>query len=213
MEFKLPQLALLASDVKYNPALAIAVNTLYNTKSQPEYNLALEEATKIAIGYENVQLYQRKDYGMSSNLAGMPLFQPMTFLGEDGQDDFLLESAVLDISRTKNIVTTVLQGRDTSVDEFVNNGDWEMSVSGIICANEARYPLAEVLEFQKFMNLNTSIKIEHELLNGLGVYEIVIKSQDFKKTPSINLQTYSFTAKSTMPLPLIIQDQPSTVII
>lgn len=213
MEFKLPQLALLASDVKYNPALSIAVNQLYNTRSQPEYDQALEEATKIAIGYENVTLYKRKDYGSSSSLAGMPLFQPLTFLGEDGQEDLLLESAVLELSRTKNIITTSIQGRDTTVDEFINNGDWQINVTGILCANEARYPLDELLEYQKFMDRNRSIKIQHEILNALGVYEIVILSDRLVKTPSINLQTYSFSAKSTKPLPLIINDKPEDTIV
>lgn len=212
MEFKLPELALIASDVKYNPALALAVNRLINTRSEIEYQIALEEATKIAIGYENVTLYKRKDYGTSSYLAGMPLFQPLKFIGEDDLEDLLLESAVVEISRQKNIVSTDVQGRDTSVDEFINNGDWQISVSGIICSNEARYPLDETLEFQKFMDLKRSIKIEHEILNGLGVYEIVVTSQNYPKTPSINLQTYKFSCKSTKPLPLIIEDQSKDIV-
>jgi hypothetical protein len=212
MEFKLPELALFASSVKYNPALSLAINALYNTKSQPEYDIALQEATKIAIGYDNVQIYTRKDYGQSSNLSGMPLFQPLNLIGEDGQEDLLLESAVLEGSRTKNIVSTTIQGRDTSVDEFINNGDYQVSVQGILCANEPRYPLDLVLKFQKFMDLNRSIKIEHELLNALGVYELIITSHKYAPTTSINLQTYSFTAKSTVPLPLIIQDQNTQIV-
>lgn len=213
MEFKLPELALLTSDVRYNPALSVAVNTLINTRNPIEYKQALEDATKIAVGYENVSLYKRKDYGTSSNLTGMPLFQPLTLIGEDGQEDFILESAIIDLSRTKNIVTTVVQGRDTSVDEWINNGDWMMSVKGIICANEARYPLNEVLQYEAFMELNRSIKIKHELLNALGIYELVVQSQKYPKSPSVNLQTYSFTAKATKPLPLIIKDQPEDTII
>lgn len=214
MEFKLPELALLASDVRYNPALSLAVNRLYNLRGDKiEYDIALEEATKIAIGYENVTIYKGKDYGTSSNLAGMPLFQPLLFIGEDGMEDLLLESAVMDLSRTKNIVSTVIQGRDTSVDEFINNSDWQINVGGMLCANEPRYPLDEVLEFEKYMDLNRPIKIEHELLNALGVYEIVILSEKLSKNPSVNLQVYQFSAKSTKPLPLIIQDKPEDIIV
>jgi hypothetical protein len=208
MEFKLPELALFASNVRYNPALGIAVNQLLNTRSEVEYQEALETATKIAIGYENVQLYNRKNYGVSSNLSGMPLFMPLKFQSTDGLPELLLESAVVEVNRTKNIVSTVIQGRDTSVDEFINNGDWNISVSGMLCENEPKYPLEQLKAFQRYMELNKSIKIEHEAMNALGIFEIVVLSeQPISKTPHINVQTYSFTAKSTKPLPLIIQDK------
>lgn len=214
MEFKLPELALFASDVRFNPALGIAVNRLLNTRSDVEYQEALETATKIVIGYENVQLYNRKNYGTSSNLAGMPLFMPLTLKSVDGLPDLLLESAVVEVNRTKNIITTVVQGRDTSVDEFINNGDWMITVSGMLCENEPKYPLEQLKAFQKYMDLNKSIEIEHEAMNALGIYEIVVLSeQPITRTPHINVQAYSFTAKSTKPLPLIIQDKPSDTII
>lgn len=208
MEFNLPELALFASDVRFNPALGIAVNRLINTRSDVEYQEALQEATKIAIGYDNVQLYNRKNYGTSSNLSGMPLFMPLKFQSTDGLPELLLESAVVEVNRTKNIISTVIQGRDTSVDEFINNGDWNISVSGMLCENEASYPLEQLKAFQRYMELNKSIKIEHEAMNALGIFEIVVLSeQPIAKTPHINIQTYSFTAKATKPLPLIIQDK------
>lgn len=212
MEFKLPELALFASDVRFNPALGIAVNRLINTRSDVEYQEALEEATKIAIGYESVQLYNRKNYGTSSNLSGMPLFMPLTLQSTDGLPSLLLESAVVEVNRTKNIISTVIQGRDTSVDEFINNGDWMITVSGILCQNEPRYPLEQFKAFQQYMDLNKSIKIEHEAMNALGIYEMVVLSQNFPKTPHINIQTYSFSAKSTKPLPLIIQDKNNVIV-
>jgi len=210
MEFKLPELAILTSNVRYNPALGAAVNTLLNTRIQDEYDIALEEATKIAIGYENVTLYKKKDYGQSSTLSGMPLFMPLRLKGTDGLEDLLLESAVVEANRTKNIVVTVIQGRDTSVDEFINSGDWNISVSGMLCNNEAQYPMDLFLKLAAFLDLKKSIEIEHEVLNARGIYEIVILSENtIQKTAHINVQPYSFSAKSTKPLPLIIQDKPS----
>jgi len=44
----------------------------------------------------------------------------------------------------------------------------------------------------------------------LGIYEIVVLSQSFPKTPYWNIQTYSFNAKATKPLPLIIEDEPNS---
>ncbi|HRO76860.1 MAG TPA: DUF6046 domain-containing protein, partial [Crocinitomicaceae bacterium] len=141
MEFKIQDLAVMASDIHYNPALAVAVNKALNFRgSQVEYNALMKEATQIAIGYENIALAEMKDYGKGS-VFGLPLWQPLTFLGKPGQVDLLLENAVLELNRTKNIVTTVVQGRDTSVDEFINNGDWQISVSGILATKKPEYPM------------------------------------------------------------------------
>lgn len=214
MEFKLPELTIFTSNVRYNPALGAAVNTLLNTRSQDEYNIALETATKIATGYENVTVYKKKDYGQSSNLAGMPLFMPLRLKGVDGLEDLLLESAIVEASRAKNIVTTVIQGRDSSVRELINNGDWSINVTGMLCNNEAQYPMDLFLKLSAFLDLKKPIQIEHEVLNARGIYEIVIYSDNsIQKTGHINVQPYSFTCESSKPLPLIIQDNPSETII
>lgn len=206
-QFSIPELIGLATQggINYNPALAVAVTSLLRIRDQDDYKIALKEATQIAIGYENVRVLDRKSYGESSVLPGMPLFQPLKLIGSDGIEDLLLESAIAEWDRSKNIVSTIVQGRDTSVDEFINNGDWMINVSGLLCSAEARYPLDQVLHLQQFMDLNTSIKIEHEVLNALGIYEIVVTGQKGPKTPAINCQAYSFSAKSTQPLPLIIK--------
>ncbi len=212
MEFRLPELAILTSNVRYNPVLGVAVNTLLNTRNKEEYKIALQEATKIAVGYENVTLYEKKDYGRSS-WGGMPLFMPLLLKGQNGIKDLLLESAIVETSREKNIVSTVIQGRDTSVDEWINNGDRQISVLGMLCNNQAQFPIELFEHLYEFLDLNQPIDIEHELLNALGVFQIVVLSDSTSKTPHINVQPYSFTCKSTRPLPLIIQDSPTDAIV
>ena len=38
----------------------------------------------------------------------------------------------MEISNTRNIVKTDIQGRDGSVKEFINNGDYQISIKGIL---------------------------------------------------------------------------------
>jgi hypothetical protein len=204
--FSIPELFALAENIRYQPGLAAALNTALRTRNKEEYELAMRDATKIAIGYESVNVYTRKDYGTSSILPGTPLFQPLLLKGVDSQDDLLLESAVLEVSQQKNIVVTPVQGRDNAVKEFINGGDWNISVSGIICAREHRYPLDEVIEFEQFMQRKATIQVVHELLNVIGVYEIVILDHKLSKSPHINCQAYSFTAVSDEPTELVIND-------
>lgn len=206
--FTIPELLALAGDLRFQPGLAAAVNLALRARSQEEYTVALQSATEIALGYQPGQVATRKDYGTSSTMPGMPLFQPLLLKGQDGDEDLLLESAVLDIDQPKNIVKTINQGRDVSVKEFINDGDYELSVSGILCNNQPVYPLELVKRFWAVMKYKKPVEIEHELLNALGVYQIVVTDRRLAQTTFINCQKYTFSACNDEPLELKINDLP-----
>jgi hypothetical protein len=204
MEYTVPQLIAMASGgLNYNPLLAISVNRLLRARSKEQYNVELKNVTDIVNGYESQIVNERKSYGQGA--LGMPLFQPLTIQSTEGiANDLFLDSAVLQLQRTRNIVTTVVQGRDSSVKEFINNGDWMISVSGIICRVGWEYPLDEVLLFNEYMSLKRSLPIVHELLNSLGIYEAVVTDYAINETSFINCQSYSFNMLSETPIQLQI---------
>lgn len=208
IEFDIPQLLALAQKINYQPLLASAVNRLLRARPGDEYEIALKEATQVALGYQINDTNQFKDYGYgkASQLAGLPIFQPLVLKGFDGLDDMVLESAVVSYQRQRNIVKTVVQGRDTSVKEFINNGDWAISVSGLICRNGFEYPIDAIDEFNQFMERKATLEVVHEVLNALGVYEIVIEDYSLASTSLINCQPYSFNATSDTPITLKLDD-------
>lgn len=210
-EFNILSLVTMAQDIRFQPALAAAVNRLLRTRNQDEYNIALKEATELALGYSVQSAEAVKDYGINtaSAFSGVPLWQPLTLKAtEPGEDDLLLDSAVVAWNQARNIQKTVVQGRDSSVKEFINNGDYAISINGLLAANSANYPLEQVVTFEKFMNKKQSIEIVHEVLNAIGVFEIVIESHDCPKTPYVNVQQYSISAVSDIPIPLQVNDIP-----
>lgn len=192
----------------YTPTLASAVNTLLNAKNDIEYTDALKQASNEINGYsvsiedsEEVQAYAKSGH------FGLPIYMPVLLEKIDGTNgDLLLESAVLEISRTKNIVITDVQGRDESVKEFINNGDYSVSFSGIIASNGASYPKSAVVEFEKFMKAKQALPIVHELLNALGIYEVVITDYALPNSPYLNIQEYKFNAVSDSPVELKINE-------
>lgn len=204
-KFTIPQLIAMTPTLGYVPGFGTAINKLLSSRDEIEYKTALKDATEIALGYKVTTLDSMKDYGKNPNayFDGVPLFQPLKILATDSnEEDLLLDSAVVSWNLPRNIVKTVIQGRDTSVKEFINNGDYVINVSGLMCSRAWRYPLEQVVTFDRFMKKKQSLKIEHEVLNALGVYNIVIDSYDCLKSPSINCQEYSFTAESDEPLVL-----------
>lgn len=210
-QFNIPQLVALASNINYQPIVAGAVTRLLYARNENDFNVALKEATDAVLGFESIDGYSIKDYGSNpkAQFAGLPIFQPLTI--SDGKDEFLLQSAVCSVSRTKNIVITAVQGRDTSVKEFINNGDFTISISGIISTPGWQYPLEDVIIFNQFMEKKMPLKVNHELLNNLGIFEVVVTDYSIPKTPHINCQAYSFNCINDEPLPLTISDLPTNL--
>ena len=212
-EFNIPELLIISNfprgGTPYAPLLATSLNKLLRTRVKEEYQLLLKQATEIVFDYEAKTVAEYKDYGFAdkNHFIDLPIFQPMFFeKDEDGEDDLYLDSAILTLSRTKNIVKTIVQGRDTSVKEFINNGDWLIEVSGILCEKTWKYPINKTKEFNRWMEKNQALKVNHEILTELGIYQIVIDDYSLPKTPHINCQPYRFTASSDTPLPLLVDD-------
>ena len=204
-EYTIPELLGFAAIRGYSPRLGEALNTLVSTSSEVEYQNALEIATAETSG-----LYDYTEIGTftdKSHFEGLPIYLPLILESIDGvKDDLLLESAIVSVGRTKNIVITDVQGRDTSVKEFINNGDWDISITGIICNNGVGYPLDQVREFQDYMTAKSSIKVVHEVLNMLGINEIVVTDQSMPSSPMVNVQRYSFNAISEKEIELRIEE-------
>lgn len=212
-EFNIPELLIISNfprgGTPYAPLLATSLNRLLRTRVQEEYQVLLKEATEIVLDYEAKSLAEYKDYGFEDKtfFNGVPIFQPMFFeADEKGEEDLHLQSAILDLNRSKNIVKSIVQGRDSSVKEFINNGDWVINVSGILCDKGWKYPIEKTVEFNRWMEKNKTLKVVHEILNGLGIYDIVIEDYNLPKTPHLNCQPYSFIASNDIPLPLLIDD-------
>lgn len=212
--YNIPELIAMAAFVNYRPEVAGAVNQLLSAKNETEYSKALKQANEATLGYEITEFYEPKDYGTNpkAQFAGLPIFQPLTL--EDGIGQPLtLQAAVVNINRVKNIVITPVQGRDTSIKEFINNGDFTLNISGIFSQIGWGYPLEDVLAFNAYMERNIALKVNHEILNNLGIFEIVVTDYNLPKTPYINCQGYSFNCVNDEPLPLVIEDIPSNKIV
>jgi hypothetical protein len=210
-KFTIPELLSVAGIRGYSPRLSDAINSLATTDSQLEYTKALEVATAEISGYTNVESYSPESanlgYNSQNHFEGLPIYLPLVLepLKPNG-NELVLESAIVEINRTKNIVSTVVQGRDTSVKEFINNGDFNITVSGLICNKGAGYPKQKVKQLEGYLSAKTSIKITHELMNLLGVGEIVITDYSLPYTPFMNMQAYSFNAMSDDPIELTISE-------
>jgi hypothetical protein len=183
MQFSIPDL-LKAMGIFYMPGLSEKLHNLLNAKSELQYNVALYEVTK--------EIFYGDTY-----FPELPKFLPLTIRKTgDINDDLLLESAIVEVSNTKNIVTTAIQGRDGTVKEFISNGDFSVSIKGIFAYKGLDWPRDNILLFKQYMELGQSLEVTHDVLNSLGIYEVVITDWSLNETSFVNAKPFVISALS-----------------
>jgi hypothetical protein len=119
-----------------------------------------------------------------------------------------IDAVTVNLNRSKTIKKEGIEGRDSTIKEHITNGDFSISIEGII-ANEKgdEYPKEKLFLLKQFLNAPYALRVTHAILNRFGIYELVIDSYSI---PSIsgtkNIQKFSANATSDETVELIIRD-------
>ena len=120
---------------------------------------------------------------------------------ESGEVSLELADAVAAVSRERRIVSTALVGRDGTVKEYINEGDWQVNlVVGIQAVRDGviadEWPSDELRELRKILDAKTSVEVQSEFLGVFDITKIVIKSYSAQQTTEANYQAVSISAVS-----------------
>ena len=96
------------------------------------------------------------------------------------QSFFLPHSTVASVYRSKNIVKTVLQGKENTVKEFISKGDHEITLRGF-CINydEDSYPEDEVRLINQLFEIDKAIVINSKYLSLFGIKNVVVEDMNW----------------------------------
>jgi hypothetical protein len=108
------------------------------------------------------------------------------------------------VSMKKNIVKTVIQGRNGTVKEYICDGDYEITLEGgLFDANPNRYPVEDMNTMVYLLKLAEALPVTSEYLQLFGIQNIVIEGFDLKQqSGSQNVQLFSIKAVSDEPIEL-----------
>ncbi|MCM1220136.1 MAG: DUF6046 domain-containing protein [Lachnospiraceae bacterium] len=120
---------------------------------------------------------------------------------EGGTVEVELVDAVAAVSRERRIVSTALAGRDGTVKEYINEGDWSVSLVVGVQATEGgritdEYPTEALRELRKILEVKDRIEVASEFLKIFDITHIVIKSYSATQTTEQNYQAVSISAVS-----------------
>jgi len=114
-----------------------------------------------------------------------------------------IDLALVTITQTKNIVTTAIQGKNGTIKEFISDGDYQVSINGIVWINDNIYPEDDVQTLINICKIPQSIKIFSNFINMFGITEIIITDYSIAQQEGLrNQQPFTINAISDAPINL-----------
>lgn len=120
---------------------------------------------------------------------------------ESGTLELELPDAVAAVSRERQIVSTALTGRDGTVKEYINEGDWAVNlVVGVQAVENGEilddYPSEALRELRRLLDVKAAIEVQSEFLAIFDITKIVIKSYGATQMTEANYQALTISAVS-----------------
>ena len=96
--------------------------------------------------------------------------------GADG-NSFMLTSVILTVTGNKNIIATPIQGRNSTVKEYIARNDYKINIKGgLFGGNQKRTDIANDLNrLRAIWEFNQSIQVQAPVLQEWGISSIVIE--------------------------------------
>lgn len=120
-------------------------------------------------------------------------------------DELQLQSVRFIVNQVKNIVRTAISGRNGTVKEYNNDGDYQINVQANINEIENIFPATQLQAFQEIKKVPQSIPIISKILNSIfDIDEVII--DEFTLDPGTGKGNVVLNIKLESDLPFDIKD-------
>jgi hypothetical protein len=162
---------------------------------------------------KQVEIYDRMNENPSDNFAGetvvgmlgTPLFSDVTLQStSDPARQITLDTALVTISRAKNIGRSTVTGRNGTVKEYFSMDDFEISISGQLTDEiPTRYPQEAVTLLKKLLEMPEAIKISGPFFAMFEIFNVVVYNYKFDQKEGLqNAQFFEIKMWSDTPVEL-----------
>jgi hypothetical protein len=120
-------------------------------------------------------------------------------MGKEENGGILIEGCIIDVTQTKNIVTANIIDFNGTVKEFINNGDFAITIRGYLSSDYPDvYPKDQVAILEQYLMAPVSLSIISKFLNDIFlINEIVVTSFNlFQQQGLRNIQYFEINALS-----------------
>lgn len=135
---------------------------------------------------------------------GLPVFGGISFLDLPSGNNLYLDCCLIEVAQQRNIVTTSLNGFDGTVKQFISNGDYAVTIRGVLSASKkGYYPDFEMKLLQEVATMDKEIKISCQYLQDF--FKIKYLVVQYARFPQLegNMEVQPFELQCLSDLPLI----------
>lgn len=100
----------------------------------------------------------------------------------DKWDDFRIDDILLNVSQSKKIITTEIQGRDGTVKEYIGLDDFQIQITGRLNGTYNVNPKELTRQLKIILSAGQPLEITSWYLQNLDITDIVIKDFNFGQT-------------------------------
>jgi Domain of unknown function (DUF6046) len=112
-------------------------------------------------------------------------------------DDYRIDDCLLQVSQSKKIVTTEIQGKDGTVKEYIGLDDFQIQITGRITGSYGVYEKELVRTLKKILSLGQPLAVSSWWLQNLDITDIVVKDFSFDQNEGeYSTQYFTITALS-----------------
>jgi hypothetical protein len=156
---------------------------------------------------------QEGDEQKKHSFFGLPVFDVLTFAQKDYEtldreqitvDQFEMGCVLIEVSQHKEIVKTKITGRNGTPKEYIADGDYQISIKGVLAINGIDvFPEEVTQHLIEFCKVPESIQIGSSFLAMFGITDIVIEDYNFPREEGMrNIQKFTIEALSDSPFEL-----------
>ena len=119
---------------------------------------------------------------------------------------------LFNVTQSKQIITTSVQGRNGTVKEYISDGDYQINIKGVLPGYNNIYPDATsqgssniMPDFLRVLQLNKSLSVNSWYLHQFGIKEMVVTSYNFPQVEGqYATQAFEINAISDTPFEIAI---------
>ena len=117
-----------------------------------------------------------------------------------------LDTVLITVSMTKNIIPTSITGRKGSIKEYITDNDFQVNIKGsLVDDSSGRYPIEQMTLLRSICAAPEAIKVKSDFLLLFSITHLVIQSYNFSQSEGYsNVQLFDLNCISDTPTELSI---------
>ena len=129
----------------------------------------------------------QQDQIVATTYLGTPVYSNLIFEANPDTPEneaITLNSVIMAVSKTKNIVQTAIQGRVGTVKEYISEGDYSIGVRGkIVGEDQLIAPEDQIVALKNVLNLASTLEVSSFFLQYFDIATVVVEDYQIAEVP------------------------------